>query len=386
MSKYGGWELIEPPLGAGGQGTVYKARNPARVAERARYLDHFRELLDRARFAEFAEASWLYARPDLPNELGALKVFNIPHNGREAAEAVGRLKNEVAVLKENRPGLICLLDANEEEHWMVTELMPGGTLEKHPDKFEGEAVAALEAFRYLVATVASLHKDKKVHRDIKPANVFIRESGELVLGDFGIVYLPEQRERLTCTNERVGSRTYMPTWADLGERLEEVDPNFDVYMLGKLLWCMVSGRLKLPLWYHRKPEFDLTMKFPNEEAMHLVNLILDKCVVESASDCLASAGELLEVVNETLASLKNGTPGRGKDGNLRLPCRICGKGYYQTDRLYGSLHLPLYDESSRVIGQLLLRTFTCDVCTHYEFFSPCNPEEAATRGWKRLKS
>jgi hypothetical protein len=45
----------------------------------------------------------------------------------------------------------------------------------------------------------------------------------------------------------------MPQWGDLGERLEHVQPNFDVYMLGKLLWCMVSGRLKLPREYHKKP-------------------------------------------------------------------------------------------------------------------------------------
>ncbi len=31
---------------------------------------------------------------------------------------------------------------------------------------------------------------------------------------------------------------YMPPWADIGGRLEKIDSNFDVYMLGKLLWCM----------------------------------------------------------------------------------------------------------------------------------------------------
>ncbi|MEI4884253.1 hypothetical protein Q8G49_29240, partial [Klebsiella pneumoniae] len=83
-------------------------------------------------------------------------------------------------------------------------------------------------------------------RDIKPANVFVGSADDLILGDFGIVYLPEQPERVTRTLERVGPLEYMPVWADLGERLEKVEPNFDVYMLGKLLWCMVAGKLKLP--------------------------------------------------------------------------------------------------------------------------------------------
>jgi serine/threonine protein kinase len=298
MPEHGGWEKLEPPLGSGGQGTVYKARTPARVAERTKCFENFRNLLDRSRLSEFAEASLSYARPDLPSELGALKIFNIPTSEPEADEAIGRLKNEVAVLRENRPGLIRLLDANEQERWMVTELMSGGTIEKHPD--------TLKAFRSLVETVATLHKEGKVHRDIKPANVFIREGGHLVLGDFGIVYLPDQRERLTCTNERVGSRTYMPTWANLGDRFEQVEPNFDVYMLGKLLWCMIAGRLILPLWYHRRSQFNLATKFPNNDHMHAVNFILDKCIVEFPEACLASAQKLLEVVDETRATLERG--------------------------------------------------------------------------------
>jgi serine/threonine protein kinase len=220
-----------------------------------------------------------------------------------------------------------------------------------------------------------------VHRDLKPANIFIGEDGRLVVGDFGIVHLPEQRERLTCTNERVGSRTYMPTWADFGERLERVDPNFDVFMLGKLLWCMISGRLKLPLWYHRKPEFDLTKKFPDNEHMHSVNSILDKCVVEFPEDCLASAQELLALVAETLSHIEHGSPQLGRDGVLRLPCRVCGKGFYQSDTLGGTLRFPTYDQK-RVTGETLIRTFVCNVCTHYQFFAPGNPDEAAKRSWQ----
>jgi serine/threonine protein kinase len=382
MQKHGGWELIEPPLGKGGQGVVYKARNPTRVAERSKCLEQFRDLMNRARFPEFAEASWLYARPDLPSELGALKIFAIPDSGKDADEAIGRLKNEAAVLRENRLGLIKLLDANEEEHWMVTELMPGGTLEKHQETFKGNALGALRAFRTLVETVASLHEEKRVHRDIKPANVFIQDDGHLVLGDFGIVYLPDQQERLTCTDERVGSRTYMPTWADMGDRLEKVDPNFDVYMLGKLLWSMVSGRLKLPFWYRHKPQFDLTVKFPSDEHMYAVNSILDKCIVEFSEDCIASAQELLALVSETLSRIESGAPQLGRNGGLRLPCRVCGKGFYQSDTLSGTLRFPTYDDHKRTIGEILIRTFVCNVCTHYQFFAPGNPDDAAIRGWK----
>jgi hypothetical protein len=56
--------------------------------------------MDRARFFESAEASLLFARPDLPSEVGALKIFDIADRGKEAEEAIGRLKNEDAALRE----------------------------------------------------------------------------------------------------------------------------------------------------------------------------------------------------------------------------------------------------------------------------------------------
>lgn len=188
MPKYGGWEVMEPPLGSGGQGTVFLARCPSRVQRRHAIVEEvlrsnpwrvgmYAEEIPR-NFDRFALALWEYARPDEGPELGALKVLKIPEDKAEADEAMGRLKNEVAVLRQGIPGLIKLLGADEQEKWIVTEFMPGGTIEKHPDTFKGNAISALRAFQSLVKTVAALHKEEKVHRDIKPANVFIGQGGQ----------------------------------------------------------------------------------------------------------------------------------------------------------------------------------------------------------------
>ncbi|MGH8336701.1 MAG: protein kinase family protein, partial [Gammaproteobacteria bacterium] len=263
-----------------------------------------------------------YLRPDAPAELGALKMFKISGSAKESDEATGRLRNEISVLRQGRPGLVKLLDSGEREPWIVTEFMAGGTIERHPDKYKGNVLGTLRAFRSAVEAAALLHKDDYVHRDIKPANVFI-DGQELVLGDLGIVFVPDRPDRMTVTNERVGPRDYMPPWGDLGTRLENVHTNFDVYMLGKLLWCMATGRLKLPRESYRKPAFDVTVLFPNDPAMRTINAILDKCVVEEPDDCLKSAGELLSLVNDTIATLERGQPQLDESGKLTLPCRVC---------------------------------------------------------------
>ena len=78
-------------------------------------------------------------------------------------------------------------------------------------------------------------------------------------------------------------------------------------MLGKLLWCMIAGRLRLPREYRKRPGFNLTEMFPNNQDMHIVNCILDRCVVEEPRDCLESAQQLLPIVDENLAILQRGS-------------------------------------------------------------------------------
>jgi serine/threonine protein kinase len=186
VTLVGGWEQLRP-LGEGGQSKVFLVRTPLRVQERRTSIQQILSSNPWApyvgsnpneqveRIDRLASSLFGYVRPDAVSELGALKMFKIPEQGEEAEEAIGRLKNEITVLRESRPGLVKLLDANEKEQWMVTEYMPNATLDKTPTVYKGDVVGALKAFRSLVETVAGLHKDSYVHRDIKPANVFLAE-------------------------------------------------------------------------------------------------------------------------------------------------------------------------------------------------------------------
>jgi serine/threonine protein kinase len=383
MEKYGGWEVIEPPLGEGGQSKVYLVRTPVRTTERARCLAEIRSSLDGDRRAELATSIFSYAREDYTSELGALKVFKIPPDGKSLTpppgsdeyEAIERLKNEIGALRRGGQGLPKLLDSNIELRWIVTEYFPERTLEHHPSRYRGNAPLALKAFRSLVQTVALLHKEGYIHRDIKPANVFIRCDDELVLGDFGIVYVPNAPDRITQSGERVGPRDYMPQWANLGVRQEQVEPCSDVYMLGKLLWSMVDGRAVLPREYHSRPEFDLTKTFPNDPHMYLINRILDKCVVEDSDQCLSSAVDLFLMIEEMLTVIERG--GQALAAGVPRPCHVCGKGSYRHEQ-WRTLSPAAQHEVGQIriwvgsggadLARLGVKTFICDYCGHVEFF------------------
>jgi serine/threonine protein kinase len=362
------WEQVRR-LGGGGQSDVFLVRSPARATQRAACLRTMRAALDQDKRAELAEAMWSYSRPDSLSELGAMKVFKIRDEGGEQ-QAIGRLKQEFKILSENRPGLPKLLASNESERWIVTEFFPEGTLEDNILRYEGKPVLALKAFLSLVNTVAQLHDDGIVHRDIKPANVFVRQSDELVLGDFGIVFLPDQPARLTRTNESVGPHDYMPPWADVGGRLEEVDCNFDVYMLGKLLWCMVSGRAVLRREWFRLPQNDISVMFRDDPHAFMINIILEKCVVERQQDCVG-IHDLRAMVIAFVSLIDQG--GQLLQAEVPRPCHVCGVGEYEPE---------VFNQSSPIfkmrfwgmsggpgdINLANVRLFVCDRCGHVEFF------------------
>jgi len=326
MNSFGGWELIELPLGKGGQGTVYKARSPKRAAAianaRRRLGDAIKRLPNSERISprpnEEAELSNIISsmielsRPDDPaTELGALKKFNIPSDGSPEAEAaVHRFECEVEALQSiQHPGILRLIEANLNERWFVTEYHPGGTLADAQSRYKGDALSALKAFRTIVEAVAELHKHEKgyVHRDIKPNNIFIASDGRLVLGDFGIVFLDE-RTRLTEEYERVGSRDWMAPWAHTGVRIDDVRASFDIFPLGKVLWTMISGQRILPSYYtHRSPEFSLEKMFPGRPGIELVNSILDRCIVTDQRQCFQNASLLHDEVVRAIEVLEQAT-------------------------------------------------------------------------------
>jgi serine/threonine protein kinase len=380
MANFDGWEKIEPALGEGGQGKVYKARSPARAKHLQDSLVRIAEQLRNSGGGsapreplELAKLLVDVGGPDDVTDLGALKVFKIPPNPQERDKAFGRLDREINALKNaNHPAVLKLLASNLGEGFIVTEFHEHGTLASDLNIIEhkGRALQALQAFRPLVEAVSLIHKGGAIHRDIKPENIFVANDGHLVLGDFGIVLFKDASGgRLTETYERAGSRDWMAPWANTQHRLalEDVDATLDIYPLGKVLWCMVSGRRNLDLWYYdraakgNRPANNLEQLFPGDPAMQAVNKILSKCVAEEEEECLKSADELLIMVDQAIAGLRS--PGQRQDNQLPWLCRVCGKGHYSAEPTHA-----VAVNVARRSDQLYFDIYVCDVCRHVEFF------------------
>ncbi len=272
--------------------------------------------------------------PDDPRGLGALKVFHLPEGDPEEQEkTLARLSFEIGDLQElNHPAILKLLDGSHlavKPPFIVTGYFPDGTLHENLERFKGRALAALEAFRPLVDAVVALHAKNAIHRDIKPKNIFVGCDGRLVLGDFGIVFFKDAAdERWTGIYDRPGSRDWMAPWVNIEHRFtrEEVNPTLDIFSLGKVLWCMISGRHQLQLWYYKKAvqgsrsANNLETLFPDDPAMPIINSLLAKCVVEEETACLKTAAELLTEVDQVISNIR--TLGEKPEGSTSWLCRV----------------------------------------------------------------
>ncbi len=289
------WEIRGEMIGEGGQGKVYRVipRSMGHYSVDVNMIRAIKELGNqfggddhrKQEFEQFKKNLFLLFEREKPINQKALKVLHkLPEDARDFELAEKRLKNEIKAMSEiSHPNLLNIVDFDLDSKWYVSDFFPRGSLSKKLNVCAGDFLRALKAFRPLVEGVAELHKQKRVHRDIKPANIFLDADNNLVLGDFGLVFFEDdEKTRISKTLDTVGSRDWMPPWAQ-GVRIEDINPTFDVFSLGKVLWSLVSGQPKIIFWYFDNPryaQYNVEELFPDAPFIQLANPLFKMCIVE----------------------------------------------------------------------------------------------------------
>jgi eukaryotic-like serine/threonine-protein kinase len=210
-TRLGPYEILAP-IGAGGMGEVYRARD-----ERLK-----RDVAIKVLPSTFS------ADPD------RLKRFE------QEAQAAGGL---------NHPNITAVYDFGSFEGapYIVTELLEGETLR---NRLAGGAVAVRKATDYAIQIahgLAAAHEKGIVHRDLKPENLFVTNDGRVKILDFGLA-------KLTQAEGQSGPQTNLPTATEPGVVMgtlgymspEQVkgkaaDARSDIFAFGAILYEMLSG-------------------------------------------------------------------------------------------------------------------------------------------------
>jgi TolB-like protein/tetratricopeptide (TPR) repeat protein/tRNA A-37 threonylcarbamoyl transferase component Bud32 len=208
-----GHYVVLSPLGAGGMGEVYRARDEELGREIALKIlpDHLRE--DRAALTRFA---------------------------REA--------KSVAALSHPNIVAIHQFDTTGTTPYPVMELLEGQTLHARLAKSPLSWRKVVEIGAQIVDALAAAHSRGIVHRDLKPSNTFLTSAaGQVKLLDFGLARDDRRREAAVDmpTDIKTGSGTILGTASYMSPEQasgEVVDARTDIFSFGCILYEMLSGR------------------------------------------------------------------------------------------------------------------------------------------------
>jgi tetratricopeptide (TPR) repeat protein len=215
-SRLGPYEILGP-LGAGGMGEVWRARDTR-----------------------------------LQREV-ALKM--LPEAFSSDAERLSRFTREAHVLASlNHPGIGTIYSFEEIDgmHFLGLELVPGETLKQRIARGPIPVSETLGIARQIADALEAAHGKGILHRDLKPANVIVTPDGRVKLLDFGLAKAftaerpssdisesPTAAADGTRQGVILGTASYMSPEQARGRSL---DARSDLWSFGCLLYEMLAGR------------------------------------------------------------------------------------------------------------------------------------------------
>ena len=214
-TKLGTYEITEP-IGKGGMGEVYRARD---------------------------------------TKLGrdvAIKV--LPEAFSEDPERLARFRREAQGLASlNHPNIATLhgLEEHDGTHYLIMELVEGDTLAE----LLSNGALSIDEVRSIVREIADgleeAHEKGIVHRDLKPANIKITPEGRVKILDFGLAKAfvddtdvvdnslsPTLTRDATRAGVILGTAAYMSPEQARGK---PVDKRSDIFSFGAVLYEMLTG-------------------------------------------------------------------------------------------------------------------------------------------------
>lgn len=284
-STLGNYRILDK-LGAGGQGTVYKA---------------------------------------LDNKLGRTVVIKVLPAELTAKEAnLKRFEREARLASSlDHPNICTIFDLNEINgiHFIAMQHIEGRNVRELVNGRPLELQSALSIAIQVTDALVAAHAQGIIHRDIKAGNVMVSSSGKAKVLDFGLAKLLDEdaartsgihHTELTEVGVPYGTATYAAPEQARGDR---VDSRADIFSTGVLLYEMLTG-----LWPFRgKTAVDVRHAVLHDNPVPLAEArpgpvparlqqVLDRALAKDPRDRYQKVTELRDELKDILNEVRSGAP------------------------------------------------------------------------------
>jgi hypothetical protein len=177
----------------------------------------------------------------------AIKVLR-PALGTDRTAVLARFAREAEALRRLDHQRIVRLLAHGEEGgvaYIVTELVTGRDLAATLSAGRMTLTEIVDVFGQVCDGVAVAHTAGIVHRDLKPANILVGSDGAVKVADFGLAQLGPESALTTLTRTDVAMGTFHYLAPEQRKDARAVDHRADVWALGVILYEMLTGELPL---------------------------------------------------------------------------------------------------------------------------------------------
>jgi serine/threonine protein kinase len=272
-ARLGRYEILSP-LGAGGMGEVYLAKDTRLERTVALKILPAKVATDESRMRRFTQEA---------RAASALSHPNVAH--------IYEIEEDAGV------------------HFIAMEYIEGRTLRQHlKDSPLLGPREALEIAMQVAAALAAAHAAGIVHRDIKPENIMLRPDGYVKVLDFGLAKLTERQTADTDTEAPTKALVNTDPGAVLGTasymspeqaRGCDVDARTDIWSLGVVLYEMVAGRAPFEGMTSSDMIASILSKEPpplarfSREAPEALELIVSTALAKDREERYQSAKEML---------------------------------------------------------------------------------------------
>jgi hypothetical protein len=162
------------------------------------------------------------------------------------SDRVERFRQEVSILRRlDHENIIKLIDARvaedgrDETSFLVMPIAAHGDLDDRLEIYTGNIESIVQVAFQVASALQCAHGSGVVHRDIKPGNILFPEVGHRVwVTDFGISF-DLSGKRNTEEGEVVGPQFFIAPELEAGRA--DPTPAADVYSLGMVIFCMLTG-------------------------------------------------------------------------------------------------------------------------------------------------